>query len=366
MEEKLKLKLKSKLRNYSCLSNQDRVRIELWKSQEVSNCKIAFRLGFNPSTIGREINRNKDSQGKYRSIYAIKKSRNRLRSRKLGKSKILTNQALKKYVDDKIKSTWSPNQIAISIKNTNDGNTLSNTLSNTISNSDMPNLNLPTISHESIYQYIYVLPRGSLKKELIEGLRQSRKYRRTQRQKNIDEEKRVKIQDMLSIHERPIEVESRTVPGHWESDLIIGKYKRSAVATLVERTSRYTIIVPLPEGKGAIEVNEALKLATSKIPSHLKRTLTHDQGKEMSKHKEFTNSTGIKVYFADPASPWQRGSNENTNGLIRQFFPKGTDFNLVTQQEIQRAQDLLNSRPRKVIDYKTPNEVFFSYIALEG
>jgi IS30 family transposase len=312
--------------------------------------KIADKLGFNVSTISREIKRNTDSLGKYRSSYADKKTKTRVRTRRLGKSKILSNPKLKAYIDSKIISKWSPYQIATTLKNSVD--------------SDM-STNMSTLSHESIYQYIYVLPRGELKKELIAGLRYGHKYRRGQRKKLVDEEKRGKIANMISIHERPKEVEDRTVPGHWESDLIIGKYKASAIATLVERTTRFTIIVQLPNGKDCIAVNQAIKQAVSEIPKHLKRTLTHDQGKEMSKHKEFTEATGIQVYFADPASPWQRGTNENTNGLIRQYFPKGTDFRIITREQIQTAQDELNQRPRAVLDFKTPDMVFNSYIALD-
>jgi IS30 family transposase len=176
---------------------------------------------------------------------------------------------------------------------------------------------------------------------------------------------RGKIKDMLSIHERPIEVADRTIPGHWEGDLIIGKYKRTAIATLVERTTRYTMLVPLPDGKDAVAVRKALAKKLKQLPLHLKKTLTYDQGKEMSDHKQFTINTGIQVYFADPASPWQRGTNENTNGLIRQFFPKGTDFSLVTKRELQKAEDLLNGRPRKCIGYKFPKDVFYGLVALD-
>jgi len=199
----------------------------------------------------------------------------------------------------------------------------------------------------------------------VEGLRQKRKYRHTQRQKDQDAEMRGKIQNMLSIHERPAEVADRTIPGHWEGDLIIGKYKRSAVATLVERTTRYTMIIPLPNGKDACSVRLAMQKKLIKLPKHLTKTLTYDQGKEMSQHTQFTINTGIQVYFADPASPWQRGTNENTNGLIRQFFPKGTDFSLVTNSEIQRAEDLLNGRPRKCIDGQFPRDVFYELVALD-
>jgi IS30 family transposase len=175
---------------------------------------------------------------------------------------------------------------------------------------------------------------------------------------------------MLSIHERPVEVLDRIIPGHWQSNLIIGKYKSgkyksSAVATLVERVTRYTLIVPLPNGKDALSVRVALQETVQTIPQHLRRTLTHDQGKEMSQHKQFTINTNMTVYFANPSSPWQRRTNENTNSIIRQFFPKGTDFNLVTKEEIQTAQDLLNGRPRAVLDYQTPNVVYNRYVALD-
>jgi IS30 family transposase len=332
--------------NYFRLSFEDRSRIEKYLSESKKPYHIAIKLGVNRSTISREITRNTDSQGNYRAIYAQKKSKSRTRQRKLGKRKILLNLDLKTYVDSKLKLTWSPNQIA---------KTLKITFKTEVG---------MQVSHESIYQYIYVLPRGELKKTLIEGLRQSRKYRRTQRQQKQDEETRGKIKEMLSIHERPEEVKDRIIPGHWESDLIIGKYKRSAVATLVERVTRYTLIVPLTNGKDALSVRTALQEAVKDIPVHLRRTLTHDQGKEMCQHQQFTIDTNMKVYFADPASPWQRGTNENTNGLIRQFFPKGTDFNLVTKEEIQRAQDLLNGRPRAILDYQTPNDVYNRYVAL--
>jgi len=169
---------------------------------------------------------------------------------------------------------------------------------------------------------------------------------------------------MLSIEERPQEVADRIIPGHWESDLIVGKRNQSAVATLVERVTRYTLIIPLPEGRDAHSVRIAISNAVLDIPTHLKRTLTHDQGKELSQHKLLSKETGMIVYFAHPHSPWERGTNENTNGLIRQFFPKGTDFNTVSTEEIQRVQDLLNGRPRQVLDFNTPNEVYSRYVAL--
>lgn len=307
---------------------------------------LSDRIGCHVSTIYRELARGSDSQGNYRTNYAHKKAVSRVRSRKLGKRKLWQNKALQDFVHQSLKAKWSPDQIAQTLKDNYTDTTM-------------------RISPEAIYQYVYVLPRGSLKKTLTDGLRQSHKYRHTQRQKAQDAEMRGKIKDMLSIHERPIEVADRTIPGHWEGDLIIGKYKRTAIATLVERTTRYTMLVPLPDGKDAVSVRKAMTNKLKKLPPHLKKTLTYDQGKEMSDHKKFTINTGIQVYFADPASPWQRGTNENTNGLIRQFFPKGTDFSLVTKRELQKAEDLLNGRPRKCIGYKFPKDVFYGLVALD-
>jgi IS30 family transposase len=333
-------------KNHFLLTFNNRERIEKWSTEGAARTTIARYIGCTVSTIGRELTRGRDSQGNYRAMYAHKKAVSRIRSRKLGKRKILQNIELQKYVHEGLIRTWSPEQIVTQLKEVYTDTTMH-------------------VSHEAIYQYIYVLPRGSLKKSLVEGLRQKRKYRHTQRQKEQDEEMRGKIKDMLSIHERPVEVADRIIPGHWEGDLIIGKYKRSAIATLVERTTRYTMIIPLPYGKDAVSVREALTKKLQSLPSHLTKTLTYDQGKEMSQHKQLTIDTGIQVYFADPASPWQRGTNENTNGLIRQFFPKGTDFSLVSKEEIQRAEDLLNGRPRKCIDWKFPKDVFYTLVALD-
>jgi IS30 family transposase len=169
---------------------------------------------------------------------------------------------------------------------------------------------------------------------------------------------------MLSIEERPAEVADRTVPGHWEGDLILGKYKRSALGTLVERTTRYTILVPLGDKNDAVSVRDAYAKAFQSLPIELKKTLTYDQGKEMSEHQRFTIDTGIQVYFAHPASPWERGTNENTNGLIRQYFPKGTDFTKVSVDDIKQVQQKLNDRPRAVLGYMKPDEVINDLVAL--
>jgi IS30 family transposase len=221
------------------------------------------------------------------------------------------------------------------------------------------------ISHEAIYQYIYVLPRGALKSTLIKALRQERKYRRKKYgRKGNPEETRGKIANMLSIEERPREVADRSVPGHWEGDLIMGKHKRTALGTLVERTTRYAILVPLTD-KDAVSVRKAYAREFGALPREIAKTLTYDQGKEMSEHKQFTIDTGIQVYFAHPGSPWERGTNENTNGLIRQYFPKGTEFDKVTRREIKRVQRELNDRPRAVLQYKKPDEVINRIVALK-
>ncbi len=256
------------------------------------------------------------------------------------KRKIDQNSELKQFILDKLSRRWSPDQIARELK------------------AVYPDNESMHISHETIYSYIYVLPRGSLKKELLSYLRQQKKYRRRKgKNQPRNEEKRGQIPEMISIEERPKEVEDRIIPGHWEGDLIIGKWKRSALGTLVERTTRTVILVPLVN-KDAQSVRQAFAREMKKLPAQMKLSLTYDQGKEMSEHKLFTKNTKIKVYFAHPGSPWERGTNENTNGLIRQFFPKGTEFDKVSRREIKHVQDLLNGRPRRALSYQKPYEVF--------
>jgi IS30 family transposase len=254
---------------------------------------------------------------------------------------------LRAYVLSKLKKRWSPREIVKRLKE------------------EYPLDMTMRISHEAIYQYIYVLPRGSLKQSLIRALRQERKYRRKKcGRKGKPEEARGKIADMLSIEERPAEVADRSVPGHWEGDLILGKYKRTALGTLVERATRYAILVPL-KTKNAESVRKAYAREFKTLPKEITKTLTYDQGKEMSGHKRFTVDTGIQVYFAHPGSPWERGTNENTNGLVRQYFPKGTEFDKVSIREIKRVQRELNDRPRAVLHYKKPDEVINRLVALK-
>jgi len=322
--------------NYKRLSDLEREDISRMLSQKCSFHNIAKTLGRNVSTISREINAGSCSKYTYRAVKAQKRAKRNSSKRKAGKHRLNNEQDLWKYIRQKLKKKWSPRQIAEELEK------------------DYPLDMAMRISPETIYTYIYILPRGSLKKELTSCLRQNRK-RRHKQSRGVKMER--KIEDMLSIEERPQEVEDRIIPGHWEGDLIVGKNNRSALGTLVERTTRTTILVPVKNREAEV-VAKAFAKEVRKLPQQMKLTMTYDQGREMAKHKLFTNITGIKVYFAHPRSPWERGTNENTNGLIRQFFPKGTDFKKVSRYEIKKVQDLLNGRPRQVLDFRKPYEVF--------
>jgi IS30 family transposase len=210
------------------------------------------------------------------------------------------------------------------------------------------------ISHEAIYSYLYILPRGELKRRLVSHLRRCHKHRR---KGNKGRKKSGPVTDFLSIEERPAEVADRSIPGHWEGDLIIGSRNASALGTLLERTTRMAFLVKL-ENQDARVVRKAFAEEFRRLPKGLKRTLTYDQGQEMAQHKLFTKETDITVYFAHPHSPWERGSNENTNSLIRQYFPKGTNFSKVSNNRLKEVQDELNDRPRKTLGWHTPHEKF--------
>ena len=331
---------------YKRMSSEEREEISRGLAEKLSIREIAGRLDRLPSTISREIHKGGCNKYTYRAQRAHRRASRNAKSRKFGRRKLVKNEALREYVHEKLRLKWSPEQIANRLKNR------------------YPDNETMQISHEAIYGYIYVLPRGQLKKELLNCLRQKRKYRR-KRGKKAEGSTR-KLEDMLSIEERPSEVAARTIPGHWEGDILIGKNRQSAMGTLVERTTRTTILVPL-KSKKATEVRTAFSKEALRLPEQMRLTLTYDQGREMAEHKKFTRATKIKVYFAHPASPWERGTNENTNGLIRQFFPKGTDFNKVPLKKIKHVQDLLNGRPRKVLDFETPYEAFekLAGVALE-
>ena len=329
---------------YEHLTNAEREEISRCLANKKSLVEIAKHLGRSASTISREIKRNSGKTG-YRAFSARKRAQVSASSRRRGKSKIAKSKRLCEYVLKSLNKEWSPEEISERIK------------------IEYPLDMTMRISHEAIYRYIYVLPRGELKYRLIKALRQEHKYRRKQKSGKT-EEKRGKIANMLSIEERPAEVADRSVPGHWEGDLILGKYKRSALGTLVERTTRYTILVPLGDKKDAITVRQEFAKAFQSVPAELKKSMTYDQGKEMSEHQQFTIDTSIQVYFAHPGSPWERGTNENTNGLIRQYFPKGTDFSEVSEEVIKMVQRKLNDRPRKALNFYKPDEVINKLVAL--
>ena len=322
--------------NYKRLNDLEREEISRMLSQKCSFREIAKVLGRNISTISREINGGSENKYIYRAVRAQNRAKRNSSKRKFGKHRLNDNLKLWLYIRKKLKKKWSPRQIAEELK------------------MDYPLDMTMRISPEAIYTYIYILPRGALKKELTSCLRQNHK-RRYKQSRGVKIER--KIEDMLSIEERPREVEDRIIPGHWESDLIIGKNNRSALGTLVERTTRTTILVPV-KSKDAEIVARAFAKEVKKLPKQMKLSMTHDQGREMAKHKLFTGITGVKVYFAHPRSPWERGTNENTNGLIRQFFPKGTDFNKVSRYEVKKVQNLLNGRPRQALGFRKPYEVF--------
>jgi IS30 family transposase len=310
----------------------------IWAREKLS--KIAKRINRHPSTVSREIKSQvKRKKWCYSAIKGQKKAEVNKKI-KGQKKKILHNEQLKNYVHEKLRIEWSPEEIAKRIK------------------LDYSNDITMRISHETIYQYLYCLPKGELKKELMKGLRQERKWRLSRKAIHY---RRQRIPDIISISERPEEVKDRIVPGHWEGDLVMGKKNQSAMGTLVERTTRLTLLVPLKD-KDALSVRKAFAMAFKKIPKQFVKTLTYDRGSEMSEHKLFTSETKIQIYFADPRSPWQRGTNENTNGLIRQYFPKGIDFNDVPVSAIREAERRLNSRPRKTLNFYTPSEKFYELI----
>jgi transposase, IS30 family len=332
-------------KQYRRLSATEREEISRGIAQGDTISAIARRLGRASSSISREVKDNSGTSG-YRAFSAGNRARARASSRRSGKRRLTAEDCLRVYVLRKLKKCWSPEEI---VKRMGE---------------EYPDDMNMRISPEAIYQYIYVLPRGELKRTLIRALRQERKYQRKKQRHTNVKETRGKIADMLSIEERPAEVADRVVPGHWEGDLILGKYKRTALGTLVERTTRKTILVPLA-AKDAESVRKAYAQEFRILPRELAKTLTHDQGKEMSGHKQFTVDTGIQVYFAHPGSPWERGTNENTNGLVRQYFPKGTDFGTVSAREIKKVEQELNDRPRKVLHWKKPDEVFNQLVALK-
>jgi IS30 family transposase len=315
---------------YKRLNRDHRIEIEKQIALGKNNIQIATTLSVHPSTISRELKRVKN--GPYDNLKAEVNYVHNLMDKRLGKSKINSNPKLKNFVYSQLESHWSPKQISDALK-------LFYPFDPTMQ-----------ISHESIYYHIYIQPKKEVEKLLISQLRQKRNYRGNTRR---GADKRTTIKDPIRIDERPAEVLTREIPGHWEGDLVVGKKGESAIGTLVERTTRFLIIVPLKK-KDSTTVRKAFEREFKKLPDNLKLSLTYDNGTEMAQHKTFTKNTKVKVYFAHPYSPWERPTNENTNGLIRDYFPKGTDFNLISKKQLKEVQNQLNERPRKTLEYESP------------
>jgi IS30 family transposase len=303
---------------------------------------IAASLRRAPSTISREINRNGGRQ-RYRANVADQAAWDRAHRPKT--CKLAQNPALARLVASKLQLAWSPRQIAGWLKRT------------------YPNNETYQVSHETIYRTLFIQARGALKKELLQHLRRTRRMRRSRHhtQKTPDHGR---ITDAVSIRERPAEAEDRAVPGHWEGDLLFGS-KNSQIATLVERHSRYVLLARVTSKDTETVINALIKQA-HKLPRELYKSLTWDRGSEMADHKRFTLDTDIQVYFCDPQSPWQRGSNENTNGLLRQYFPKGMDLSTVHQNRLNAVARQLNERPRETLNFETPAERFNQCVAATG
>jgi IS30 family transposase len=333
---------------YGHLCAEERGAIMAMKLQGSSARTIGLALGRAPSTITRELQRNGyrcdagQVMGRPRIAGGYDARRAGLRARRvrrLGRRprKLCQGSTLWSRVHGLLERFWSPQQIAGILKREHPGQ--------------------PTLqaSHETIYTAIYARPKGELRKELTSLLRQSRGARRPH---SRSAERRGVLQDMLSIHVRPPEVNDRLVPGHWEGDLIKGAANRSSVGTLVCRKTCFVMIVKV-DGATALDVFKGFERAFGPLDEALRKTLTYDQGKEMALHRKLAESTGLKIYFADPHSPWQRGRNENINGLIRQYLPKGTDLSVYSQRQLDQIAWSLNTRPRATLDFRTPAEVFF-------
>jgi IS30 family transposase len=319
------------------LALAEREEIALAVAADESAALIARRLGRAVSTVTRELIRN-GGRGGYRASAADARALERARRPKL--AKLASCPRLRIEVERRLRERWSPQQIAARLR------------------LDFPDDQEMRVSHETIYQSLYVQSRGALRRELAKELRSGRQHRKP-RGSRIGGN----LRGIVPISERPPEVDDRAVPGHWEGDLIIGKAGRSAIATLVERQTRFAMLIELPGGRTAESVRVALTKQIGQLPQALRRTLTWDQGKEMAEHATFTIDSGVHVYSCDPSSPWQRGSNENTNGLLRQYFRKGDDLTAYSQHDLDRVADELNGRPRQTLKWMKPSEAFDQLIA---
>lgn len=321
-----------------CLSIFEREEILVGLRVGESLSSISRRLGRSASTISREVAAN-GGRETYSAWTAHQRARGEARRPKPCK---LRAGPLRDEVTRRLLELWSPDEIAQRLP------------------LDFPDDPEMRVSHETIYQSLFVQGRGELRRELARCLRSGR----TSRKKRGAVDRRGRIPGMVNISERPAEAADRAVPGHWEGDLILGEGGRSAVGTLVERTTRLVLLLHLEGGRSAVTVEAAMRKAIASLPIELRRSITWDQGAEMSRHAAFTTATGIPIYFCDPHAPWQRGSNENTNGLLRQYLPKGTDLSKQSAADLKRIQRSLNDRPRKTLGYMTPSEAYTQVVAL--
>ena len=323
------------------LSLAEREEISRGLAAGLSIRAIAEALGRSPSTVCREVNAN-GGRAKYRGLPADRGAQRRALRPK--RAKLARCRRLRSVVERKLEAQWSPQQISGWLAER------------------YPNDPEMRVSHETIYQSLFVQSRGALRKELHACLRTGRAMRRAKAytKGGVGQGQ---IRNMVMISERPAEVADRAVPGHWEGDLIFGK-KMTSIGTLVERHSRYVILLKLPNGHGAPAVRQAMTKRILTLPAQLRRSITWDQGKEMAEHVQFTIDTGVQIYFCDPKSPWQRGSNENTNGLLRQYLPRSSDLSQCTQRELDAIARSLNTRPRQTLGWMTPSQAFANAVAM--
>ena len=327
------------------LSLAEREEIAVGLAANLSAAQIARRLGRARSTITRELARNQTHdhhrgtvtrQGRaYRASTAHRQAQARARRPK--PAKLATQVVLRAWVQRHLEQRWSPRQIAATLA---------------LMFADRPEMR---VSHETIYQSLYVQSRGGLRRELTACLRTGRAVRRPQRR---GDERRGRWPDMVMISERPAEVEDRAVPGHWEGDLIMGAGNASAIGTLVERSTRFCVLLHLPGGHTPEWVRRVMIAQMGRLPGHLRRSLTWDQGREMAAHARISMALDMPIFFCDPHSPWQRGSNENTNGLLRQYFPKGTDLSVYSAGDLDRVAEEVNQRPRETLGWVSPGQRF--------
>jgi IS30 family transposase len=326
------------------LSFREREEIALWRAQKVGVNEMGRRLGRPGGTISRELARNCQKGRPDRYLASRAQGKAEARAARPKTSKLADNQRLHGYVAAKLacRQRWSPEQIARRLE------------------VDFPQDEAMRVSHEAIYQSLYVQGRGGLRRELTTCLRTGRALRRPRRRPDV---RRTRIPEMVMISERPAEVADRAVPGHWEGDLIIGAHGGSAVGTLVERSTRFVMLLHLPRDHGAATVRDAIATTIMTLPAALRRSLTWDQGIELAAHAEITLATDLDIYFCDPHSPWQRGSNENTNGLLRQYLPKSTDLAKHSSHDLAEIADALNGRPRKTLGWRTPAEAMAALLS---